>query len=127
MRSNVREGSVLDGVVMLGSDFYEGEQLLGGQPPADEVTAGAVIAGQATAGQATAGAIPPMGIGRDCHIVRAIIDKNARIGDGVTIRAHTDVTDYEGERHWVRDGITIIPKGAVIPPGTEMGDRNPAK
>jgi len=131
MRSNVREGSVLDSVVMLGSDFYEGEHLLGGQATGGQAKAGQVTdgqavggqakAGQAKAGRATGGAIPPMGIGRDCHIVRAIIDKNARIGDGVIIPAQTDVADYEGEHYWVRDGITIIPKGAVIPAGTDIG------
>jgi glucose-1-phosphate adenylyltransferase len=106
MRSNVRCGSVLDGVVMLGSDFYEGESLLEGSPPSDDEPADAEL--------------PPLGIGCNCRIERAIIDKNARIGEGVVIRPHTDVAESEGPWHWVRDGITIIPKGTVIPPGTEF-------
>ncbi|MBN1866936.1 glucose-1-phosphate adenylyltransferase [Candidatus Sumerlaeota bacterium] len=101
MRSIVRQGSHLKGVVMLGCDFYEGEQDLdGGTPPKCN--------------------LPPMGIGRHCIIERAIIDKNARIGDGVVIRDKTGAPDLKAETHWVRDGITIIPKGVVIPPRTEI-------
>ena len=101
MRSNVRHGTMLDGVVMLGCDFYEGEQLLGGQRPAT-------------------GFAPALGIGRNCRIERTIIDKNVRIGDNVVIRSAAGADDYAGERRWIRDGITILPKGTVIPPGTEF-------
>ena len=43
-----------------------------------------------------------------------------RIGDGVTIRARPDVDDEQDAYRWIRDGITIIPKGTVIPAGTEL-------
>ena len=66
------------------------------------------------------GELPPLGIGKSCRIERAILDKNVRIGDGVIIRARPDVKEHQGENHWVRDGVTIIPKGAVIPSGTEL-------
>ena len=59
-----------------------------------------------------------MGIGRNCIIERAIIDKGVHIGDGVTIRAKARGESYESEHYWVRDGITVIPKGAVIPAGS---------
>jgi glucose-1-phosphate adenylyltransferase len=61
-----------------------------------------------------------MGIGRDCIIEQAIIDKNVRIGDGVVIREKPRDRTFQKERYWVRDGITVIPKGAVIPSGTEI-------
>lgn len=61
-----------------------------------------------------------MGIGQDCTIERAIIDKNASIGDNVVIREQQKGRDFQGQWHWVRDGITIIPKGAVIPSGTRI-------
>ena len=40
--------------------------------------------------------------------------------DNVVIKAHPEVKDYTGEHRWIRDGITIIPKGAVIESGTEL-------
>jgi glucose-1-phosphate adenylyltransferase len=99
IRGRVREGSVLKDTVYMGSDFYDGEQSLGDKAQRSG---------------------PPMGVGRNCRIERCIIDKNARIGDNVTIKAHPGVEDYTGERRWIRDGITIIPKGTVIEPGTEL-------
>jgi len=101
MRSIIREKTRLKDVVMLGADFYEGEELLGRK------------------GRALKD-VPPLGIGKNCNIERTIIDKNARIGDNVTIRAGKDVKDFKDELHWIRDGITVIPRGTVIPPGTEF-------
>ena len=101
MRGRVGEGSLLKDVIMMGSDFYEGERSLG----------------TGSSGPTT---LPPMGIGRDCRIERCIIDKNARIGDDVVISAQPDVADYQGQRRWIRDGITVIPKGTVIRSGTEL-------
>ena len=63
-----------------------------------------------------------IGIGKDCHIENAIIDKNARIGNNVVIKPfpeHTNLDDPSPEkRYYVRDGIVVIPKGAIIEPGT---------
>lgn len=101
MRSVVREDTVLKEAVMLGADYYDGEPLLGstGHVPKD---------------------MSPLGVGRSCTIERAIIDKNARIGDGVIIRRKDGAEEFRGETYWVRDGITVIPKGTVIAPGTEI-------
>ncbi len=101
VRSIIGSGSALRQVVLLGQDFYEGEQLLTGQS-------------QDRRGE------PPMGIGQGCTIERAIIDKNVRIGDNVVIKEQPRGRDFQGQWHWVRDGITIIPKGAVIPSGTQI-------
>jgi len=100
VRNVVRQGAELKQVVMLGSDFYEGEQPL--------------------LGETTHGDAPPLGVGRGSVIERAIIDKNVRIGDNVVIRARTDAKDLKGDLCWIRDGITVIPKGTVIPSGTEL-------
>lgn len=57
---------------------------------------------------------PHIGVGRECVIEAAILDKNARIGNGVIIR---DIPDRADETHenWVsRDGIVIVPKNAII-------------
>ena len=59
----------------------------------------------------------PIGIGRNCVIERTIIDKNARIGDGVVISPEGKPTNVDAEKYFVRDGIVVIPKNAVIPAG----------
>jgi len=62
---------------------------------------------------------PDVGIGRGSSIEGAIIDKNVRIGQGVTIRAHDPQGEMvETEDYVIRDGIVVIPKNAVIPDGT---------
>ena len=63
-----------------------------------------------------------IGIGKDCYIENAIIDKNARIGNNVVIKPFpvgTELDDpAEVKRYYVRDGIVVIPKNAVIESGT---------
>jgi glucose-1-phosphate adenylyltransferase len=58
---------------------------------------------------------PPIGIGRNCVIDRAIIDKNARIADGVVITPEGKPPDFDGDNYFIRDGIVVVPKNAVIP------------
>lgn len=62
---------------------------------------------------------PNIGIGRGSSIEGAIIDKNARIGEGVTIRAHDPEGEVvETENYVIKDGIVVIPKNAIIANGT---------
>ena len=61
---------------------------------------------------------PPIGIGEGTVIERAIVDKNARIGAGVRITPDGKPPDMDGPNFYVRDGIVVIPKGAVVPDGT---------
>jgi glucose-1-phosphate adenylyltransferase len=58
---------------------------------------------------------PRIGIGRNTHIDGAIIDKNARIGDQCTITSRGKPETMDHPLYYVRDGIVIIPKDAVIP------------
>jgi glucose-1-phosphate adenylyltransferase len=60
---------------------------------------------------------PDVGIGGGSLIEDAIIDKNVRIGRRVTIRAAGKPAELDGENYYVRDGVVIIPKGAVVPDG----------
>jgi glucose-1-phosphate adenylyltransferase len=60
----------------------------------------------------------PIGIGRDCQIEGAIIDKNARLGQGVIIRPFPSGIEIEREEWVVREGIVVIPKSTTIPAGT---------
>jgi glucose-1-phosphate adenylyltransferase len=63
---------------------------------------------------------PHVGIGQDTHIERAIIDKNARVGQGVTIRSHAGEKDRDEEQYAIRDGIVVIPKNATILDGATI-------
>ena len=60
---------------------------------------------------------PDVGIGGGSVIEDAIVDKNVRIGRRVTIRAAGKPAEMDGPNFYVRDGIVIIPKGAVVPDG----------
>ncbi len=61
---------------------------------------------------------PPSGIGHDSCIERTIVDKNARIGDDVRITPRGQGRNFDGPDFYVRDGIVIIPKNAIVPDGT---------
>jgi glucose-1-phosphate adenylyltransferase len=91
IRSNIREGSYLADSIMMGQDYYD-----------ENGTTGKI----------------PMGLGRNCHIERTIIDKNARIGDCSVIKSKAGEPDADFDNYYIRDGIVIIPKNAVIEPGT---------
>ncbi|MCC5877706.1 MAG: glucose-1-phosphate adenylyltransferase [Candidatus Sumerlaeia bacterium] len=60
----------------------------------------------------------PLGIGKYCHIRRAILDKNVRIGDNVKILNEANVDNADGEFYYIREGIVIVPKNASVPSGT---------
>lgn len=97
LRSIIGPDVRIDSTVMMGSDFYETD---------------ANRAENQRLGR------PDVGIGAGSVIERAIIDKNARIGRNVVIRALPDRDNREGEAWVSRDGIVIVPKNAVIPDGT---------
>jgi glucose-1-phosphate adenylyltransferase len=100
LRSWIRAQSRVSRTVMMGADYYESPE-----QRAENRSQG----------------IPDLGIGEGCSIEGAIIDKNARIGDGVTIKPQApgdemvDAGDYV-----IRDGIVVIPKNAVIVEGTTI-------
>ena len=100
VRSIINDGSELDGVIMMGADYYDSED-----EEAENKKKG----------------IPATGIGKNCKIARTIIDKNARIGDNCKIGISGKT--YEDGDHgsfYSADGIIVIRKGAVIPAGTEI-------
>ncbi len=61
-----------------------------------------------------------IGVGENCDIEGAILDKNVRVGKGVVIKPFPRGVNYDDELFAVRDGIVIIPKNASIPPGTHI-------
>lgn len=100
-RSKINENSRLEEVVVLGADFYEGETILSAKETVQKN-------------------VPPLGIGKNCLIQRAIIDKNTRIGDCVQITTKSDARDSDNELYFIRDGVTIIPRGTIIPSDTKI-------
>ena len=63
---------------------------------------------------------PDIGVGDSSMIERAIVDKDCRIGRNVRILNRHGLTDAEGDNYVIRDGVVVIPKGAVVPDGTEI-------
>jgi glucose-1-phosphate adenylyltransferase len=97
IRSRIGEGTQLLRTIMMGADYYES---------ADDLRASA------------AQGLPAVGVGRNCEIRNAIIDKNARIGDGVKLINASGTRDRIGEDVCIVDGIIVVPKNAMLPSGS---------
>ena len=65
-----------------------------------------------------------LGIGKNSYIKNAIIDKNVKIGNFVSIVGDDSLEDVETDSYCIRDGIVILKKGAVIPDKTQIGMPN---
>ncbi|MEA4910109.1 MAG: glucose-1-phosphate adenylyltransferase [Chloroflexi bacterium] len=94
LRSQIRKGVKMRDTIMMGSDYYERPMC---QDCDDDI---------------------PLGIGGNSYIEGAIIDKNAHVGHDVIIRPFPRDVDLDGANWVVRDGIVVVPKNAVIAPGT---------
>jgi glucose-1-phosphate adenylyltransferase len=97
IRSRIGHGTRIRESLVLGADFYESIQEI--QRAEDR-------------------GLPPVGVGADSVIERAIVDKNARVGRGVRIVNESGVQDADGEGYYIRDGIVFLPKDGVVPDGT---------
>lgn len=91
IRSQIAAGCLIKDSIVMGSDYYERDH-----------------------------EGLPIGIGANCHIEGAILDKNARIGSNVTIRPFPRNKDIDNQNWYVRDGIVVIPKDAEILSGTTI-------
>jgi glucose-1-phosphate adenylyltransferase len=87
IRTQVSPGARITRSVLLGADFYE-----------EDAAAHPV----------------PLGIGRNVVLDRVIVDKNARIADGVRLVNEQGVQEADGDGYYIRDGIIIVPKGAEV-------------
>jgi glucose-1-phosphate adenylyltransferase len=96
LRSVVSSGTEIRSTIVMGNDFYETE----------ETNTSSEI---------------PLGIGPNCFIEGAILDKNVRIGNGVVIKPFPRGTEIDSENWVVRDGIVVIPKRTTIPDGMYIG------
>ena len=87
IRTHIESGTRITRSILLGADYYEAE-----------------VAATAT----------PLGLGRDVVLDRGIVDKNARIADGVRLVNEAGVSHADGEGYYIRNGIIIVPKGAEV-------------
>lgn len=107
-RGRVGTGSILRDTVMCGSDYYETHELTESSEDSDRDT---LVASR-----------EPMGVGANCFIEQAVLDKDCRIGANVAIYARGRPDTFDGDHYYIRDGIVVIPKGATVPAGTIIGE-----
>ncbi len=96
IRTRIGEGTEIISSYLMGSDYYE------------------TIAEMA---HSLVRGIPKIGIGDNCTIKNAIVDKDCRIGNNVSIIGGNHLPDSEHSLYAVKDGIVVIKKGAIIPDG----------
>lgn len=97
IRSRIGKNTIIRNAIVFGNDYYELIEDLANPD------------------------ITNMGIGNDCHIENAIIDKDCRVGNNVTIIGSKTLEDGRFETHCVVDGIIVLRKGVSIPSGTTIG------
>ncbi|MFK7933679.1 MAG: glucose-1-phosphate adenylyltransferase [Saprospiraceae bacterium] len=98
IRSRIGKGSIIKGAIIMGNDYFETlEEIV---YSTDE---------------------PAMGIGSNCYIEQAIVDKDCRIGNNVTIIGGDHLPDEETDIYYIRDGVAVIKKGATVPNGATIG------
>ena len=97
LRSQIRSGTKIKSTIIMGADYYGFFRR--GEEPEDGLA---------------------LGIGNNCDIEGAIVDKNAFIGDDVVIRPFPRGTEIEQPLYTVRDGIVVIPKGTHLQNGTHI-------
>ena len=99
LRSRVSKGVHIDASFMMGADYYQSFEEMRA-----DLSAG----------------LPRLGIGENTVIKRAIIDKDARIGSNARLLNESGVQEADAPdgSYFIREGIIIVPKNAVIKDGT---------
>lgn len=92
IRAVVRPGAVIERSIVMGAREYESQR--------------------------PSGHAVPIGIGRDCVVKNAIVDLNARIGDGAKLVNAKGVQEADADEYCIRGGVIVVPRGATIAPGT---------
>ncbi len=105
------EGSAIEDAVLEHSLIGLRSVIGGGTEIKDTIVMGADWYGNQANGA-------PLGIGRNCKIQGAIIDKNASIGDNVIIKPFPADREVDHALYKVREGVVVIPKNTTIPAGT---------
>ncbi len=95
VRAVVGERAQISRSIIVGADYYETDDDRAGRS-----------------------SLPHLGIGKDVVLDRAIVDKNARIGDGCRLVNKSGVLEADGDGWHIRSGIVVVPKSGVVKPGT---------
>jgi glucose-1-phosphate adenylyltransferase len=90
VRSIIGGGSRLTRTILMGADYYDFED---------------------------AKKHHPFGIGKNCRIRNAIIDKDVSIGDDVQLENVKNLQNAEQDGISIKDGIIVVPKGMRVPSG----------
>jgi len=101
LRSRIDNGTRIENSILMGADYFESIEEIKNNVSRSK---------------------PHIGIGENCLIRRSIIDKNARIGKNVKLLNQAGIENKDGENgsYYIREGIIIIPKNAVIKDGKEI-------
>jgi glucose-1-phosphate adenylyltransferase len=99
LRSRIDAGTRIENSIIMGSDFFESFDEIRGNLAAPR---------------------PHIGIGANTQIKGAIVDKNVRIGKNVRLENKNGIENADGENasFYIREGIIVIPKNAIVPDGT---------
>ncbi len=97
LRSRVGRDVVLRDTVLIGADRYETD---------------------AERAENRRQGVPDLTVGDGSVLERAIVDKDARIGRNVRLVNEQGVQEAEGDNYVIRDGIVVVPRGAVVRDGT---------
>lgn len=100
VRSRIGKGTVIKNTYMMGSDFYQNLEELEDAKRNNK---------------------PIVGVGEDCYIDTAILDKSCSIGNNVQIKGGTHLADGDFETYTVKDGIIVVKKRAIIADNTVIG------
>jgi glucose-1-phosphate adenylyltransferase len=100
IRTRVGEKTSITATYIMGADFYE---------TVDEII------------KANENGIPLLGVGHNCQIERAIIDKNCRIGNNVKIKGGSHLANTDHPLYTVKDGIVVVKKGSTLPNDFTIG------
>jgi glucose-1-phosphate adenylyltransferase len=93
VRSQIAKGACIKDSILMGADYFDAETT------PHEI---------------------PLGIGSNCYIEGAILDKNVRLGEGVVIKPFPRDRDLDREIWFVRNGIVVIPKSTTSPSGMRI-------
>ncbi len=97
IRSRIGENTVIKDAIVMGNDHYQTLQEIALNP--DQI---------------------PKGVGQNCHIEHAILDKDCCIGSNVIIKGGDHLPDMDADEYCIRDGIIVVKKGATIPDGARI-------
>lgn len=94
IRSRIGNGTVIQHSYVMGNDFYQDLDEMN-----QDITNNKIH----------------VGIGENCFIKNALVDKNVRIGNNVHINGGKHLENFTNELYSIKDGIVVIKKDAVLP------------